>query len=141
MDDNRGDWTEFISGTNTVFTGRPVGWDMPDHDLAVIDAANFSTRYVDHLMNICMDVAVNPVSGKIGVVGTEALNQLRFEPVLDGIFVQVHLALLDPAISDDAIVDLNSHLDYLTPLVSETQRNQSIGDPRGMVWSDDGNRG
>ncbi len=140
MDDNRGDWTEFISGTNAVFSGRPVGWDMPDHDLAVIDAASLSTRYVDHLMNICMDVAVNPVSGKIGVVGTEALNQLRFEPVLDGIFVQVHLALLEPGISNDAIVDLNSHLDYLTPLVSETQRNQSIGDPRGMVWSDDGSR-
>jgi len=37
MDDNNGDWTEFISGTNSAVDARglfhrPQGWDMPDRD-------------------------------------------------------------------------------------------------------------
>ena len=69
---------------------------MIDHDIGVIDAAMLSVTYVTGLMNICMDLAVNPASGAIAVVGTDALNQVRYEPVLKGIFVQVKLALVDP---------------------------------------------
>src|SRR6266404_1920957 len=65
IDDNRGDWTEYIRGTNAAFTGRLPGWDIPDHDLAVINTANFGITYATGLMNICMAVAVHPVSGKI----------------------------------------------------------------------------
>ena len=92
-DDNNGDWTEYVSGTNSIFSGRPRGWDLPDHDVAVIDTATLAVSYVTGLMNICMDLAVNPASGQITVVGTEAMNQLRYEPVLKGIFTRVNLAL------------------------------------------------
>src|SRR5205085_2499461 len=74
MDDNNGDWTEFVSGTNATLSGRQVGWDMPDHDLAIIDTTNLSVSYATRLMNICMDVAVNHVIGKISVVETCVLN-------------------------------------------------------------------
>jgi DNA-binding beta-propeller fold protein YncE len=141
MDDNLGDWTEFIRGTNAAFTGRLPGWDMPDHDLAVIDASTFSMNYANGLMNICMAVAVNPASGKISVVGTEALNNIRFEPVLNGTFIRVNLAQVDPLNLTNQILDLNSHLTYQTALVSQTEREKSIGDPRGIVWSSDGSRG
>src|SRR5207244_4888138 len=76
VDDNNGDWTEYISGTNAVFSGRPLGWDMPDHDLAVIKTADLSVSYASGLMNICMDLSVNPGSGKITLVGTDALNHV-----------------------------------------------------------------
>jgi YVTN family beta-propeller protein len=141
MDDNQGDWTEFIHGSNAAFTGRPAGWDLPDHDLAVINTTNFSIRYATGLMNICMAVAVNPATGQIAVVGTDALNQIRFEPVLDGIFVRVNLALVDPVGLTNRVVDLNSHLNYQTPVVPASQAQLSLGDPRGMVWSSDGTRG
>ncbi len=141
MDDNNGDWTEYIRGTNAAFTGRLPGWDMPDHDLAIINTASFSISYATGLMNICMAVAVNPASGRVSVIGTEALNSIRFQPVLFGTFIRVHLAQVDPAALTNKIVDLNSHLTYQVPQVSDTERNQSIGDPRGIIWSSDGSRG
>ena len=141
MDDNLGDWTEYISGTNAPHHGRPIGWDMPDRDVAVIDTATFEISYATGLMNICMDVAVNPASGQIAVVGTDATNERRFEPNLRGTFIRVNLALVDPTNLSRTVVDLNPHLDYSTASVSASERSKSLGDPRGIIWSSDGTRG
>jgi DNA-binding beta-propeller fold protein YncE len=141
LDDNQGDWTSFVSGTNAVFSGRPEGWDLPDHDLAVLDSGTLAVKYVSGLMNICMDLAINSANGQIAVVGTDALNQFRFEPVLNGIFLRVNLVMVDPTDSSPRqIIDLNPHLDYTSSLVSESVRDQSIGDPRGIVWNAAGTR-
>ncbi|HEV2694424.1 MAG TPA: hypothetical protein VG347_16140 [Verrucomicrobiae bacterium] len=141
MDDDNGDWTEFISGTNAAYTGRVRGWDMPDHDLAVIDASTFSLNYACGLMNICMGVAVNPASGNISVIGTDALNNTRFQGVLDGIFIRVNIAQVDPVTLTNVVKDLNSHLTYTTPTITQTERDKSLGDPRGILWSADGSHG
>jgi YVTN family beta-propeller protein len=141
MDDNNGDWTEFISGTNAALSGRPVGWDMPDRDLAIIDAGNYSISYVTGLMNICMAVSVNPASGAISVIGTDGTNERRFEPHLRGKFLRVTLAIVNPANSATTIRDLNPHLDYSTSSVPPAMRDRSIGDPRGIIWNSDGTRG
>jgi DNA-binding beta-propeller fold protein YncE len=141
MDDNQGDWTDFITGDNAALTGRPAGWDMPDHDLAVINAATFSVNYATGLMNLCMALDVNPTTGQIAVVGTDAINQIRFQPVLDGIFVRVELALVDPLALTNHVMDLNPHLNYQTAQVSESLVELSLGDPRAVVWSSDGTRG
>ena len=37
MDDNSGDWTEFVSGAKAARSWCVPGRDMPDRDLAVID--------------------------------------------------------------------------------------------------------
>jgi hypothetical protein len=97
LDDHQGDWTEFVSGTNAHLTGRIAGWDLPDRDLAIIDADNFNVSYVSGAMNICMDLAVNPISGTVAMIGTDARNEARFEPNLNGTFAQVHLALIPNA--------------------------------------------
>jgi len=141
MDDNNGDWTEFVSGTNSVFSGRPRGWDILDHDVAVIDTASMGVSYLTGLMNICMDLAVNPASGQVAVVGTDALNHIRFESVLSGVFIRVNLALANPTNDSAVVKDLNAHLDYQTAIVPESERNKSIGDPRGIVWNANGTRG
>jgi len=140
MDDNNGDWTEFVSGTNAALSGRRTGWDMPDHDLAVIDTATLGVSYATRLMNICMDVAVNPVSGQITVVGIDGINEVRFEPNLNGIFLRVQLARIDALTLDKTIHDLNPHLDYLIRTLPEAERNRSLGDPRGIVWNASGTR-
>lgn len=114
LDDNQRDWTEFLPG-----------WDLPDRDLAVLDTTDLSVSYVSGLMNICMAVGVNPASGKVAVVGTDAINEVRFEPNLNGVFVQVKIAL------GTIVKDLNSELNA----------GASIGDPRGIVWMADGSRG
>jgi DNA-binding beta-propeller fold protein YncE len=141
LDDNQRDWTEFVSGTNASLTQRVPGWDLPDRDLAVIDTTDFSVSYATGLMNMCMALAVNPASGRVAVVGTDAINEVRFEPNLNGIFVRVNLALVDPLNLAKTVKDLNSHLDYTVPLVPPTERDKSIGDPRAIVWTSNGARG
>src|SRR6266536_5346822 len=70
LDDDNGDWTEYVTGTNSILSGQPKGWDMLDHDVAVLDAAALSVSYITGLMNICMSIGVNPASGDVAVVGT-----------------------------------------------------------------------
>jgi YVTN family beta-propeller protein len=141
LDDNQRDWTEFVSGTNASLTQRVTGWDLPDRDLAVIDAANLTVSYATGLMNACMGVGVNPVSGRIAVVGTDAINEVRFEPNLNGIFARVKVALVDPLNFTKTVKDLNPHLDYSMATVAISERERSIGDPRAIVWTSDGSRG
>ena len=141
MDDNGGDWSTFVTGTNAIFSGRQPGWDLPDHDIAVIDAQTFGTSYISGLMNLCMDVAVNPASGVVTVVGTDGINNVRFEPVLKGVFARVKIALAAPSGTNVIVKDLNPHLDYSTNAVAESTRNRSLGDPRGVVWESSGARG
>lgn len=141
-DDNGSDWTDFVSGPQAAKSARPVGWDLPDRDLAVIDAATLVVSYATGLMNICMGLAVNPASGEIAVVGTDATNEIRFEPKVQGRFVRVHLARVEPGgPSRLSVVDLNPHLDYLTPTLPQFERDNSIGDPRAIVWNAAGDRG
>jgi DNA-binding beta-propeller fold protein YncE len=141
MDDNQGDWTEFVSGTNAPFNRRVPGWDLADRDLAVIDTRDLSVSYARGLMNICMDLAVNPASGQIAVVGTDAINEVRFEPNLNGIFVRTKIALVDPATLESTVKDLNPHLDYIRRTLPTAERDKSLGDPRGIVWNSSGSRG
>jgi len=84
---------------------------------------------------------VNPASGAVTVVGTEALNNVRFEPVLNGKFVRVNLAIANASGKATVIKDLNPHLDYTTNFVAESLRYQSLGDPRGILWNSGGDRG
>lgn len=141
MDDNGGDWTEFVSGTNAALSGRVRGWNMPDHDVAVIDASAFNVSYLSGLMNLCMDVAVNPGSGRVAVIGTEATNERRFEPMLKSTFLRVEIALANLVAHTNIIKDLNPHLDYAVRSIPQSERDKSLGDPRGIVWSSDGTRG
>jgi len=140
LDDNQHDWTEFVSGTNAPLTQRVQGWDLPDRDLAIVNASDFSVSYATGLMNICMALDVNPASGRLAVVGTDAINQVRFEPNLNGIFVRVNLAMVDPLAGTKSITDLNPHLDYSVRTLPQQQRDKSIGDPRAIVWNADGTR-
>jgi YVTN family beta-propeller protein len=118
-----------------------VGWDLVDHDVAVIEASTLSVSYVRHLMNLCMALAVDPVSGQIAVVGTDAVNEVRFEPNLNGRFLRVKLALLPAgAPAAAAVSDLNPHLTYASASVPPALRTLSLGDPRGIVWNAVGTR-
>ncbi len=143
-DDTGADWTNLVSGTQSHLSGRPQGWDLPDRDLAIVDAQTLGVTYARSLMNACMAVAVNPASGLVTVVGTDATNEVRYEPVLRGRFLRVLAAFVDPASASTAgtagVVDLNPHIDYATSGTSQPRRNRSLGDPRAIVWNTAGTR-
>lgn len=141
MDDNGGDWTAFVSGAMAGRSGRIPGWELLDHDVAVIDPEDLSVTYIDRLMNICMALAVRPSDGAVSVVGTDGTNEIRFEPNLRGVFGRVHLSLTNVGAAATEIVDLNPHLaPYTAGVADPADRLLSIGDPRGIVWTSDGGR-
>jgi YVTN family beta-propeller protein len=140
MDDNEHDWSVFVSGSQAAATLRVPGWDLPDRDLAMVNTTDLSVRYATGLMNICMDVSVNPASGRIAVIGTDAINEVRFEPKLKGIFVRVKLAQVDSHTQETSVRDLNPHLNYSLSSIPAAERDKSIGDPRAIVWTADGQR-
>ncbi len=140
-DDTGADWTAKVSGADAADSGRPVGWTLLDHDVGIIDANTLALSYADGLMNINMAMGVNPATGEFTVVGTDATNEVRFEPVLTGVFLRVNLAMIDPAaVTTPTIVDLNTHLDYLSGTVAPSTREQTISDPRGIAWNAAGSR-
>jgi|GEM_PF-1140558 len=141
VDDNTGDWTEFVSGTNAVLSRRVPGWDLADRDVAIIDTEDFSVTYATGLMNLCMGIAVNPASGAITVVGTDAINEVRFEPNLNGVFVRSKIGVVHPLTLAKTVKDLNPHLDYASRTLPPSERDKSIGEPRGIVWNSSGTRG
>ncbi|MGE0478921.1 MAG: hypothetical protein AB7Q17_00490 [Phycisphaerae bacterium] len=141
MDDNGGDWTDFVSGPQAALSGRVVGWTVPDNDIAVIDANTLAVSYVTGLMNMVMALAVNPATGAVTAVGTDATNEIRFEENLRGRFLRVNGAVYQPSSGAKTIVDLNPHLTYTTSNIPQTERNKSLGDPRRIVWNAAGTRG
>ncbi|MFO0857481.1 MAG: hypothetical protein U0640_09030 [Phycisphaerales bacterium] len=140
-DDNTGNWTNWVSGPQAAQSGRLPGWDLPDRDLAVINANSLSVTYATRLMNINMAMGVNPATGFVTIVGTEATNEIRFEPVLKGKFVRVKMATVDPNSLAKSVVDLNPHLTYATSSIPQVDRDRSVGDPRAIVWRSAGDRG
>jgi YVTN family beta-propeller protein len=143
MDDNGGDWTELVSGNLAAHSGRPVGWNLPDRDVAVIDTATQAVSYQSGLMNLCMALAVNPASGEVTVVGTDGTNQIRYEPVISGTFTRVQFARVAPSSPPASlgVLDLNPHLDYQQSTLPQRERDKSLGDPRGIAWNAAGTRG
>ena len=138
LDDNGGDWSSLVSGPQAGLSGRPVGWDLSDHDVAVIDTSTLAVSYIGGLMNICMSIAVRPTDGSISVIGTEAHNEIRFEPNLNGNFIDVLHAFIPSGGTGGSLNDLNPHLPASGSSVSADLREISLGDPRALVWDPSG---
>lgn len=125
LDENGGDWSPAVT------------WDLHGHDLAVIDADTLDVGYRGGLMTTPMALATTP-TGRVVAVGTDALNHIRFEPNLNGVFLRVEGAVLEPTGGAVARFDLNPHLDYATRTVAPDQRLLGVGDPRGVAVGGDG---
>ncbi|MFZ9689232.1 MAG: YncE family protein, partial [Phycisphaerales bacterium] len=122
MDDNNRDWTSFVT------------WDFFDHDVAIIDASTLAVSYAGGALSTVSGIGVAP-NGSVTAVGWDALNHVRFEPKLDGIFATMLMASVPAAGGAITTSDLNPHLTYDAPTIPATERAQSVGDPRGVAWT------
>ena len=138
----------YESGNGTTLSGNSGGDGavirsngQADNDVAIINTSNLSVTYRRRLMNMVMGISVNPQNQQVFVVGTEAFNDIPNEPALNGKFIKVNMARFTGAgLSGSTIRDLNPHLDYTSPTLPISVREQSLGDPRSIVWREDGQR-
>jgi DNA-binding beta-propeller fold protein YncE len=157
-DDNGSNWSQWVSGANASASGRFTGWDLLDNDIGALTSNNGvpavdngfgDDGYVTRRMNIVMALGVNPADGSVVAVGTDATNEIRFEPNITGTFTRVMVAIADGTDgSEIALVDMNEeHLAaaqggdaYEDGSVPQTDRDKSIGDPRGIAFDPAGAR-
>jgi len=165
-DDNGADWTRFISGANSAGTRRPAGWDVVDHDIVCIKTTNGTTvvdttfgdngyvdfgtaiTFQDRRMNICMALGINPSNNTLMLVGTDSTNEVRFEPVLQGVFTRVMVGIASTTGSENHFHDFNKpHLDnaqggdaYQDGSIPQSDRNNTIGNPRSVAFDPTGAR-
>ena len=134
--DASGNWRD----VNNQNWNAAVSWNVNGNDVAVVQANTLATTYAKGFMTTPMGLAV-AADGRVVAVGTEAKNEIRFEPNLKSVFVRSEVAVL-PA--GGAVVsargDLNPHLTYTQSSVPSLQRMLAVGDPRGVVVSADGTR-
>jgi DNA-binding beta-propeller fold protein YncE len=142
LDENGKDWSQMVSGNQAALSGRIPGWKLLDRDIIVLDTNSFEIDYISGLMNIGMALSYNNALDQLALVGTDATNEIRFEPNLNGKFLRVNLALVNANNwQEKNIIDLNPHLDYQTQRVPQQLRDLSIGDPRSILWNENGNLG
>src|SRR5690606_22174301 len=70
-------------------------------------------------------------------------NEVRFEPKIRGTFLRINFAVADPGtLVAESISDLNAgHVNnYVSGQISQSLRNRSVGDPRGIVWNSAGTK-
>jgi len=153
LDENGKDWSIFINGSlaqQGSNADRAPGWDLIDRDIAVVNTANNAVTYQGGVLNMVMALAVNPATNSVTAVGTDATNQIRYQPMLDGRFIQVLMGTYAPGGSTGAKADLNPHLlpyssvtgTYAASSIPATCAAgstlcaaNSIGDPRGITWN------
>ncbi len=127
-----------------------VRFSLPDKDVFVIDASATppaATGSFSGVGTVLYNMAVNPVSGKVYVSNTEALNVNRFDGpgVFAGHSLRGHFAENRVTVLGSNGVSprhLNKHIDYdaapAPPPNAESELSLAL--PTGMAVSDDGKR-
>jgi len=120
-----------------------VAFTLADRDVFRIDAtANppvVKTGTFDAnpgVGTILFNMAVNPATGKLYVSNTNARNEVRFEPVINGNLVQSRISVIDGAIVRP--VHLNPHIDYGVIPGPPSEVEQTLAFPTDMTFSSDG---
>ncbi|EYF07473.1 YncE family protein [Chondromyces apiculatus] len=132
-----------------------IRFNLPDKDVFVIDAmANppaqlaGSAGFFTGVGSILYNMAVNPVSGKVYVSNTEALNLDRFEgsgtyagETLRGHLHESRITVLTPG-GGVAPRHLNKHINYASCCAPapNTENGKSLGLPQAMEVTPDGTK-
>ncbi len=125
-----------------------VRFNLPDTDVFSFDANTLKqTASFAHVGTTLFNMAANPVTGKLYISNTDAINNVRFEGpgIYGGHTVQGHLAEARiTVISGSAVAPrhLNKHIDYSKLAGSSgfdaSAKSHSLSTPLGMAVSSDG---
>jgi YVTN family beta-propeller protein len=147
--------TNWVDEAGTVWDHK-VNFNLPDNDVFVIDAnaeVPAEIEAISGVGTIIFNMITNPVSGKVYVTNTEALNLNRFTgpagtlpavqgspaaaySTLQGHFVESRITVLD---GDVTPVHLNKHIDYSVCCDANPAENaKSLAQPMDMAISSDG---
>ena len=143
LDELGRDWSELVR------------FDLPDLDVFAISAtANppIETAAYPHVGTLLFNMTTNPVTGKLYVSNTEALNEVRFEGAgtlaaelkplgepasVRGRFSQARITVIDAA-GNVTPRHLNKHLDYDAMPQPPSAKARSLATPLDMAVSADG---
>ena len=121
-----------------------IKFNLPDRDVFAINASTLAqTATWSGVGTTLFNMAVNPVSGKVYVSNTEAVNEVRFEGPgnFGGSTVQGHLAESRITVLSGTTVSprhLNKHINYNVRPASPSVKQHSLATPVDMVVSSNG---
>lgn len=127
LDEIGRDWSEFVP------------FSLPDYDVFEIDAnapVPVELRRISGVGTVLFNMAVRPDTGALYVSNTEAFNEQRFEPVLNGRFIENRISV----VKNGAVnaVDLNPHINFNQPAGSLSEIQESLASPGDLLFSSDG---
>ncbi|RKZ61963.1 MAG: hypothetical protein DRQ44_11395 [Gammaproteobacteria bacterium] len=124
-----------------------VRFSLPDRDVFALDANSGSivqTAAYSGVGTVLFNMTVNPVSGKIYVSNTEAINEVRFEgsgstsTTVQGHLHEARITVIDPATGSVTPVHLNKHINYNVTPAPAGVSDDSLATPKGMAVTADG---
>ncbi len=130
-----------------------VRFNLPDKDVFAIDAtANppVETAAFSGVGTVLFNMAVNPVSGKIYIANTEAINEVRFEGMrptsgqgsdtstVIGHLHEARITVIDPGTNNVTPRHLNKHIDYSMVPSPAGVADDSLATPKGMAVTSNG---
>ncbi len=131
-----------------------VKFNLPDKDVFLIDAVAtppVETDFYTSVGTILFNMVVNPISDKVYVSNTEAINETRFEgtratgnltydavSTVNGHHHEVRITVLDGT-NPPVTRHLNKHIDYSVVPSPPGVKDNSLAIPMEMVVSADGN--
>jgi YVTN family beta-propeller protein len=147
--------TNWADGTGSITDGLGTLWDtrvnlsLPDYDVFEINAAVNPpvANGVRHsgVGTVLFNMVTNPVSDKVYVSNTKALNEVRFEgPGGGGSTVRGHFAESRISVIDAGVVTslhLNKHINYgVCCADNPAEKAAALAQPTDMAISGDGSR-
>ena len=120
-----------------------VRFSLPDKDVFAINATTLTeTSTYSGVGTVLFNMITNPMTGKVYVTNTEAINEVRFEgPGNISSTVRGHLHESRISILDGSSVahrHLNKHIDYSAVPQPADTKQKSLATPLGMAISGDG---
>lgn len=150
------DGTNWIDDTgntadlNSTSYNSKVPFTLPDYDVFAIDASaavpTATGQRWSGVGTTLFNMISNPVSGKLYVTNTNALNLTRFEgtrpnasttSTVRGHFVESRITVI--AGSSVTPLHLNKHIDYSKASGTQQERDAALSQPQDMAISSDGN--
>ncbi|HYQ71452.1 MAG TPA: thrombospondin type 3 repeat-containing protein [Gammaproteobacteria bacterium] len=127
-----------------------VRFNLPDLDVFAIDATATPPVAIDSIAGagtVLFNMATNPVSGKLYIANTEAVNEVRFEgtrtagstiSTVNGHLHEARITVIDPASGTVLPRHLNKHIDYSVIPAPVGVKDDSLATPHGLAVSADG---